>query len=105
MEKAVIHTTINEALTGKIETTGHELYIVRMEDTVLYIGHSIYPAERIRQHLTSHEPNGGSGKLAKLIQEHLPASLEWPVDFLSVDDCSSIVSQHTPNLYENFQQH
>jgi len=100
----MIRTTIKDAWLRKIDATAHPLYLFRDEDTVFYVGHSSSPLERLRHHLSAFVTDGGSGKLGKLLREHLPESLEWTMELFMVDDCDSLVKQLLPEQYEKFQQ-
>lgn len=101
----MIHSTIRDAWLHKIDTKGHTLYIFRDDDeTVLYVGRSSYPLDRLRSHLSTYSSNGGSGKLAQLLRACLPRSLEWPLEFLSPDDWNTLTQQYDPEQYNQFQR-
>ncbi len=65
--------TIKDALEQRHETSGHYLYLVRDSDTVLYVGMSRSPLDRLQEHLgiSGHQLNS---RLGDVFSDNLPSS-------------------------------
>jgi hypothetical protein len=72
---------------------GYYLYRVGGTDCILYIGRSLQPAKRLRQHATITGLNE-IGTFGKVIYCNLPDSLSWQVKLYTLADCQKIVSAY-----------
>ncbi len=72
------------------KTPGHYLYRVDGQDTRLYVGRSLQPVKRLRQHVTIKGLNE-IGTFGKVIYCNLPDSLFWQVRLYTLVDCQAIV--------------
>lgn len=74
----------------------HNIYLVRENDVVFYIGQAADAPERIKQHFGVSFSLNSVHAFADLILQNNPNSKRWYVDFFTVDDCRKIVG--TKNL-------
>jgi GIY-YIG catalytic domain len=94
----MIQTTIEELRKKSIDTSGHNLYLVKdHENTVLYIGQSKNVATRIQSHIASRDNVTGS-LLGRAICEKRPKSDNWPVTLYTFDDCSALIKKYFPQI-------
>jgi len=68
----------------------HPIYVIRDKDTVFYVGCSTNPIGRFYDHMqvSNYSPVG------KFIRLHLPWSLAWQVEFLTLDDCRELTERY-----------
>ncbi len=96
----MIKLTLQEAWARQNNTTGHALYLYRNGETVLYVGVSSTPLERLRQHLMP----SNSTPIGKAIREQFPDSLQWALEILSLDECQAIAREYSPEHYKAFRK-
>jgi hypothetical protein len=100
----MLEFTIEKALEGNIDTTDHYLYLYRDESTVLYIGRSTSPLQRLYEHLGKGEFRDIPSPLGKTIIVNLPLSLGWSLLLLTIADCEPLVRLHRPEFHEWYLQ-
>jgi len=87
---------IGDALAMRDEVENHFLYIYRNGDTVLYVGKSLHPFKRLRQHIQHGMFRGLS-------------MLHCTVELLTLEDCTSTVYRfggysHGEINYDNYRR-
>jgi hypothetical protein len=85
----VKQTAIRDILDGKVNASGHRLYVVRDGTTVFYVGQSVNPVGRIREHLGLDTFGflGGRSTLGEFITANMPDALSWKVVLYTAADC------------------
>lgn len=83
----------NKSLDVHIDTTSHQWYIFRDKSVILYIGESRNVLHRARYHR----------KMDAVCQWHLPYSLEWQVQFLTLEDICQLLTP--PQNLDDEDQH
>jgi len=70
--------TIGEVLTQEIDIAPEDyaVYLVKADETILYVGQSISTANRLLSHLGSN-PSGTYSQLGTCIEANKPASDMW----------------------------
>jgi hypothetical protein len=92
----MIQTNINTALAGNVgDAAYHVIYLYRDGDTVLYVGRSADPLQRLTEHLGL---TGIASRLGDTITDNMPASLEWTLELYTLADCLPLVEQYRPGL-------
>lgn len=89
----MITLTIQEAMNSKEKTQGHCIYFYRDKDAPLYIGRSIHPCERLREHLGETLLHPLPDTVGSTILENMPESLEWAVEIWEIQEMR-------PDLYQ-----
>lgn len=83
--------TIKEALESSAERTeGQCLYLYRDEDTIFYVGRSIHPLERLKQHVLRTDAIGS------LILDNMPESFLWTMEIWTVQELRPDVHMDIP---------
>lgn len=97
------HYTFAEALERKgWEDQSQCVYVYRhhITEAVLYVGQTVMPFLRLRQHLsTDREP-----KIGGIIKKNLPEAYNWIVEIYSVAECEELVQRYRPQDYETYQR-
>lgn len=97
--KDVLRGAIKDSVPKNIRDFEY-IYLVREGKTVFYIGKTQdHIVTRLRQHCGL-EWNGDDSELGKLVNDSLPDSLRWTVEFISFRDCMRRFSQ-TIAILEN----
>jgi len=96
--------TIEQAIKDYVDTGEHYLYLYRDGDTVLYVGKSVQPLERLLQHLGRALPYTPDD-VGYVIHENMPESLSWTIDLYTLPDCLATVKAHQPGSVAAFQQY
>ncbi|HZQ05401.1 MAG TPA: hypothetical protein VFD70_02390 [Anaerolineae bacterium] len=96
--------TIQDVIDDNVKEGGetHYVYVVRADETVLYVGKSKRSAiERLGEHLGI----GGvmacgvpSSQLGELITSNAPESHQWQVQLLTLEDCRPYVVKHLSSV-------
>lgn len=89
MIETTIQAIVNNTAPHDIQ---HELYLVRDGNDVLYVGKSIHPLERIKEHT-----RGGSA-LATRIQASMPLAYTWAVELYTVAELEPLVKSYTQGI-------
>lgn len=79
------------------------IYVVRDDNTVLYIGQSVNPFERMLEHFGESWRLSGTG-LSTFYKQHQDKSDSWNIDFYTLEDCEPYVIQYTSmsmNVYRS----
>lgn len=72
----MLQLTIREALECEDEETGeHYIYLYKEDATVFYVGRSIHPFERLRQHIGQAPRSPFPDAIGSLILNNRPVSL------------------------------
>jgi len=100
----MLEVTVKQALEGEADTKDHYLYLCRDGTTVFYVGRSTAPLERLYEHLGRGDFTNRPSPLGKLILNHMPHSLAWIMQFMTIADCESLVQQYRPEYYEWYIQ-
>jgi hypothetical protein len=100
----MLRLTIEDALNGMNDTVDHCLYLYRDGETVLYIGRSTSPLERLQEHLGRGAYTRQISPLGTLILAHLPTSLTWRIELRTVAECEELVRHYRPECYEWYLQ-
>jgi len=100
----MLEFTIEKALEGDIDTNDHYLYLYRDGSTVLYIGRSSSPLQRLYEHLGKGDFRDIPSHVGKTIIDNLPLSLSWSLLLLTLADCEPLVRLHRPEYHEWFLQ-
>src|SRR5947207_5838521 len=100
----MLQMTIHQALIGNKETKEHCLYLYRDQEVIFYIGRSLFPLERLREHLGLGTFDRCRSPLGTLILEHLPHALFWTMELWTIADCDALVQQYRPEYHEWYQQ-
>lgn len=95
---------MEKAIKEYTDTGEHYLYIYRDGDTILYVGKSVQPLERLLQHLGRALPYTPDN-VGRVIQENMPESLTWSVDLYTLSDCQEVVKIHKPGTFVAFQRY
>jgi len=90
----MLEFTIEKALEGDIDTNDHYLYLYRDGSTVLYIGRSSSPLQRLYEHLGKGDFRDIPSHVGKTIIDNLPLSLSWSLLLLTLADCEPLVRLH-----------
>lgn len=100
----MLELTVGKALEGNIDTKDHYLYLYRDGSTVLYIGRSTAPLQRLYEHIGKGDFHDTPSPLGKTIIDNLPHSLGWNLLLLTIADCEPFVRQHRPEFHEWYLQ-
>lgn len=86
--------TIGEVLAQEtdIAPEDYAVYLVKADETVLYVGQSASTANRLLSHLGSN-PSGTYTQLGTCIQANRPASDMWAFEEYTLEDCREAVMQ------------
>lgn len=100
----MITSTVGDLADGRLDdldTRGHRLYLVRDGETVLYVGQSRDPIDRLFGHF-GYGTWGmrGPSRLGQLIMANLPEARAWVIDILTPADCEPIMQASRPGIYE-----
>ena len=95
----MLQLTIREALEGAIDTSDHDLYLYRDDETVLYIGRSTSPLERLREHLGMGLYNRRISALGTLILAQKPGSFSWVMELRTVSECEALIHRYRPEVF------
>lgn len=88
----MLTVTVRDFLQGKLDHVEMQgIYLFRAGDDVLYVGCSVDLIERIYAHL-----KGVSSGIGDLVYNNMPASKDWLVDLMEVEECSPVVQQFYP---------
>lgn len=94
----MLSLTIEEALQRKEEVPGHPLYLYRQENIPIYVGKSLRPFKRLREHLK--EPDSFSYQFERCS----PTSLKWVIDLLTLEECEPAIMEYTHYDYKWYWQ-
>ncbi len=100
----MIKTTIRDALRGVVGASLHRLYKVSDGDTVLYIGQSIEPLNRLKEHMGLHG-RGGTSTLGTFIHDFLPGSLSFTYELFTVEECKPLIVQYETMPLEDYKEY
>lgn len=95
----MIELTVGDLLDGNLdelalEVRDHNIYIVRDNKTVLYVGRSWHPVDRLWGHLgRGNLAFGSSSEAGRFIKVNLPESREWQIQLLTIADCEPYFKQ------------
>ena len=96
--------TIERALQEHSVAKGYCLYLFRDGETILYVGRSHRPLERLREHLGWGEYEAQASHLGDIILKQFPGSLAWTVDFYTLAECQDLVAQCRPEYALWFEE-
>ena len=82
----MIKVTIQEALSKRLKTDGHYVYLYRDDDTVFYVGQSRHPLRRFYQHMGKYR-GSYSDSVGDFIIENQPESLNWQIEIYTLEEC------------------
>lgn len=82
----MITLTIQEAMESGEKTKGHCIYFYLDNDTLLYIGRSIRPCERLREHLGETPLYPFPDSVGSIIMDNMPESLLWIVKIWTIEE-------------------
>jgi hypothetical protein len=97
-------TTVRVAIKGNISTKDiarHNIYVVRENDVIFYIGQSINPLSRLQEHLGQTWRSPSPSSIGLLILENADVSSEWAYDLYALEDCKNIVKMYRESLSNN----
>ena len=100
----MLHMTLHQALIGNTETKEHCLYLYRDQEVIFYIGRSLFPLERLREHLGLGAFDCCRSPLGTLILEHLPQALFWTMELWTIADCGLLVQLYRPEYHDWYRQ-
>ena len=100
----MLDLTLEKALEGNADTSDHYLYIYQAGPTILYIGRSTSPLQRLYEHLGQGDFHNAPSSLGRTILDNLPFSLNWRLLLLTIADCEPFVRQHRPEFHEWYIQ-
>lgn len=89
----MITLTIQEVRDSMEKTQWHCVYVYRDKDTYLYIGRSVHPCERLREHLGETTSYPLSDSVGDIIIDNMPESLHWTVEIWALQELR-------PDLYQ-----
>lgn len=89
---------LNDVLKDKLpDFQFYNIYLVRENDVIFYIGKAADAPERIKQHFGLSSSFNSFSSFADLILKNNPKSKRWKVNFYTIDDCRKIVgTKHLP---------
>jgi len=100
LQPSGITATIKEVLRGDVEPTltNQCLYLVSRYESILYVGQSQNPVNRLKEHLGLRR--SAESNLGLLIFCNLPVSLSWQMHFLSLIDSEPCLADYLAIMYE-----
>src|SRR6266496_596176 len=101
---AMFQMTIERALQEHSVAKGYCLYLFRDGETILYVGRSHRPLERLREHLGWGEYEAQASHLGDIILKQFPGSLAWTVEFYTLAECQDLVAQCRPEYALWFEE-
>ncbi len=97
----MLRYTIGDVL--KMEWSGNEyqIYVFRHNESraVLYVGQSMHPILRVRQHMS-----GTSQRIGIILRECMPDTLNWLVEICGVAECDAVVQMYAKEDYEEYRR-
>lgn len=90
----MLRLTIKEALDQDDASYGPHIYFYREGETIFYIGQSVQPFERLRQHLGRGLLSPGPDAIGNLILDNRPASLSWTVQITPLSEIHAAQASH-----------
>lgn len=100
----MITLTIDEALKGTHDVSGHYIYLYRDQEVVFYVGRSYYPLNRLLQHMALDGTSLGD-ITGDTISDNLPASLHWTMELYTLEECKEAVQTHYKGSYHWYCKH
>jgi hypothetical protein len=94
--------SILDALQKPFDTADHLLYLYKDEEVIFYVGQSINPLARLRQHLGYDRPYLPD-QIGSVIRENFPASFQWQIELYTLEDCLEIVHTASPASFAFYQ--
>ena len=100
LQSSGITAPIKEVLRGDVEPTLTDqcLYLISRDESILYIGQSNNPVNRLKEHLGMRR--SAESNLGLLIFCNLPVSLSWQMHFLSLIDSEPCLADYLAIMYE-----
>jgi len=77
----------------------YDIYVFRHHDKVVYVGRSVRPHERVRQHCGVASNWNAQSLLQYYIMDSDPLSDAWTVEFWCHDCCAEIVARQLPGFH------
>jgi hypothetical protein len=96
--------TLKETLKGLVDTNDHLLYMYKDEALVFYFGCSVYPLDRLQEHLGQGKFRHRPTPLGVLILSNLPGSLSWSMEMFTLHECVPFVAKYRPEDFEWYRQ-
>lgn len=102
----MITLTVKEALYIPHDTKEHRLYMIREGNTIFYVGQSVAPLNRIRDHvgmIGTYINIYGLDQLGECIYYNSSYSKNWTVELLTLDDCMELAMQYETCCEETYK--
>lgn len=105
MQRLTIQEAI-EAIDTPNREAGHYIYRYYDGDTTFYVGRSVHPFERLREHLGQGERLPLPDAIGRLILDNHPDSLSWVMEIYGLQElaptldlsCTSLLSMYADRL-------
>jgi hypothetical protein len=99
----MLKLTVHAALHDQIgDYSGHVIYLYRDDETVLYVGRSSDPINRLTEHMGM--GRSAMSRLGRLIHKHMPQSLDWSLEIYTLADCVPLVERQDPATLGYYQR-
>jgi hypothetical protein len=85
----MLQLTMNEALEREDIAREQRIYIYRDQETILYVGRSIHPFQRLQEHLGNGVYISSPDAIGQLILDNRPDSLTWTIEIQTLQELAS----------------